>query len=390
MKFSNTVLFLPAWYPNRTHASIGSFIRSHAEALSKQIQVHVLHVCGDEQARRLFELEQSLVNGVETYVLYYRKPASKTKLALLRKAILHGVALFYAYYLYRKNQPRPGVFHVHVLSRSALVPFTLNLFTKTPYYISEHWSRYVPEDGSYKGYLRKAFTKAVVKRSRGLSAVTAYLGTHLQNHALSHPNFKVISNVVRELFVKAPFLNLPDAETGYFVHVSNFARDVKNVLMILEMAKIMQQQNIPFKLVMVGDGDELEAAQAFATREALGNVVFTGFLYDDALLSIMQNAKALVMFSHYETQSVVALESLTLGVPVISSAVGGLAEIVNEQNGILVEPKNTSALVAAIKMFLDTGNRFDRLAIRQAALKKYSPEVIAQEFLDFYKAGTEL
>ncbi len=77
-------------------------------------------------------------------------------------------------------------------------------------------------------------------------------------------------------------------------------------------------------------------------------------------------AAADVVLAPYRTeaQSGVALTAFHFGRPVIATAVGGLPEILDDRNGILVPPEDATALAAAIDDFF---SRRDRAAMERAA-----------------------
>lgn len=380
------VLFLPAWYPSRVHLSTGSFIRSHAEAINGLISVDVFYVCGDEELKKLYSFEKSIINGVGTYILFYRKSKSKYFISQIMKGILYFFGQFYGYYQYRKTNPKPIFFHVHVLTRAAILPYTLKMLGgKLNYFITEHWSRYLPQDDSYKGIFRKKLTKSIVKKSKGITAVSENLKYHMNKHGLLHNNFKVISNVAKDVFFNTEILSSKKA--NHFVHISNFAANCKNVVGILQAFKILQEKGYVFSLKMVGDGDDFELAKQKAAKYNLVNVFFTGFIYGKDVVNAMKEAEALILFSNYETQSVVTIESLKLGIPVIATKVGGIPEIINHTNGILVEPNDVGALSEAIAKIIKQDVVFDSKYIEQEATKKFKASVIAGEFISFYRDG---
>ncbi|MGV3547004.1 MAG: glycosyltransferase [Pedobacter sp.] len=385
MSNASKVLFLPEWYPNKTHLSVGSFIRVHAEAINAKIPVDVLHVCGDVNAERIYSFEKSVVNGVNTYILYYRKSKLKNPISQLIKAVLYVVGQFYGYYLYRKQNSRPLLIHVHVLTRAAILPFIFSLFAKQDYFISEQWTRYLPQDGSYSGKIRKFFANWVAKRSKGISAISQDLKFHMNRHGITNSNFRVISNVVKPIF----FESNNDAKSieNHFCHVSNFKKVHKNIPGTLEAFKLTKDLNLPFSFTMVGDGDDFKKAQQMVEDYALETVNFTGFLYGNDVVEEMAKASALVLFSNYETQGVVIIESLSLGVPVIATDTSAIPEMINETNGILVEPNNVDALAKAIAQIINKEVSFDKDKIKEDAAKKYKGDVIAQQFIEFYRAG---
>ena len=65
-----------------------------------------------------------------------------------------------------------------------------------------------------------------------------------------------------------------------------------------------------------------------------GQVVFVGNKKGVELASLIKDSAALIMFSRYENQPVVILEALACGTPVISTYVGGIAEMLDESNSL--------------------------------------------------------
>lgn len=385
MSNASKVLFLPEWYPNKTHLSVGSFIKVHAEAINAKIPIDVLHVCGDVNAKRIYSFEKSVVNGVNTYILYYRKSKLKDPISQLIKAILYVFGQFYGYYRYRKLNPRPLLLHVHVLTRAAILPFVLSFFRKQDYFISEQWTRYLPQDGSYSGKIRKFFTNWVAKRSKGISAISQDLKFNMNRHGITNSNFRVISNVVKPIFFESN--NDIKSIENHFCHVSNFKKVHKNIPGTLEAFKKVQSHGLPFSLTMVGNGDDFDKAGQMVKELGLDTVNFTGFLYGNDVVEEIAKSSALVLFSNYETQGVVIIESLSLGVPVIATDTSAIPEMIDETNGILVEPNDVEALSKAIAQVITKEVNFDRNRIKADAAKKYKGDVIAQQFIEFYRAG---
>jgi len=81
----------------------------------------------------------------------------------------------------------------------------------------------------------------------------------------------------------------------------------------------------------------------------------------------------------------VILEALCSGLPVISSRVGGVGEVINDNNGIMVESENVSALAAAMQKMIDDYSQYNREAIATDAAKKFSYETVAKQYLQYYE-----
>ena len=98
----------------------------------------------------------------------------------------------------------------------------------------------------------------------------------------------------------------------------------------------------------------------------------------------MQRSHVLVVNSNIENSPCVIGEALCCGLPVIATAVGGIPELINLQNGILITPQSEEALKNAMLNAYHNYNRYNAEQIQSAAVQKFSAEVIAQQFHALY------
>jgi glycosyltransferase involved in cell wall biosynthesis len=103
-----------------------------------------------------------------------------------------------------------------------------------------------------------------------------------------------------------------------------------------------------YQIIMVGDGSEKKNLIWLTKMMKLDHQVrFVG--QQDNVSKWYPYFDILVLPRLKETNfCVIAAESMAAGTPVVASNVPGIAEVVNNQGGILVEPKNTEALATAI------------------------------------------
>lgn len=117
----------------------------------------------------------------------------------------------------------------------------------------------------------------------------------------------------------------------------------------------------PLRLVVVGDGPERPRLEALAqSRGVLDRVEFRGKVSDADLWRAYGSADVFVLPSVLDARGdteglgVVLLEAMNYGVPVIASNVGGIVDIVvDQETGILVPPGDAAALAAALRRLLD-------------------------------------
>jgi glycosyltransferase involved in cell wall biosynthesis len=118
---------------------------------------------------------------------------------------------------------------------------------------------------------------------------------------------------------------------------------------VLEVASRLRDLLPALRWLLVGGGGAESALRAEAERRGLGDrVVFTGFRTDSA--DVLRAADLSVLVSTKEGLSNTLLESLVAGLPVIASRVGGNAEVIIPGTGLLVPPRDASALAAAVEL----------------------------------------
>ena len=103
-------------------------------------------------------------------------------------------------------------------------------------------------------------------------------------------------------------------------------------------------------LLIAGTGPALEEMRALATRLA-ADVKFLGYLEGGALHEIIRGARATVLPSEwYENAPVSVLEAYALGKPVIGANIGGIPELIHEnETGLTFSSGNEPSLIAALR-----------------------------------------
>ena len=176
MKTSPSILFLARWYPDRYDPMPGLFIKRHAEVVAEFAQVAVLYLRAAPENKPGIEISKSVENGVYTVKVYY---GTKTILpSILSKplaGLLFTIAFFKGFAFLQKDWHRPDIVHVNVLTRLGVFALWLKLVYGINYVITEHWSRYLPITGTYRGIVRKFLTRIVVRHASAVSTVSRNL-----------------------------------------------------------------------------------------------------------------------------------------------------------------------------------------------------------------------
>lgn len=109
------------------------------------------------------------------------------------------------------------------------------------------------------------------------------------------------------------------------------------------------------KLFIVGSGPELARLEELTEKEGMTEqVIFAGAVDHDALMRYIKASDVFVLNTSYEGLSHLVLETMAVGVPVVTTTVGGNGEIVTDGvNGYLVKPNDMSALESRITALLE-------------------------------------
>src|SRR5690606_24815376 len=112
----------------------------------------------------------------------------------------------------------------------------------------------------------------------------------------------------------------------------------KGLPTLLEAARIVHLSGIRFRLQLVGDGPLRPAIEAEAARLGLGRIVeFPGWA-PDASATLLPAFDIFVQSSHWEAMSLVGLEAMAAGRPILATTVGENPKVLEEERTALLVP----------------------------------------------------
>lgn len=141
-------------------------------------------------------------------------------------------------------------------------------------------------------------------------------------------------------------------EEMVLVCVANF-RSAKGHEVLLDAMHFLKRENVQFSLWLVGDGNLRPTIEAkIQTLNLAQSVHLLGKRID--VSDILADADVFVLASNWEGMPGVIMEAMASSLPVVSTHVGGIPELVVErETGFLVAPGDARALAAALKQLLD-------------------------------------
>lgn len=182
--------------------------------------------------------------------------------------------------------------------------------------------------------------KFSIEKSDGVTAVSRYLKERTLTHYKIEKEIDVIPNFIDPEEYKKVDDDCVRQRFGLtneriLMHVSNF-RAVKRVADVIRIFEQVQKK-VPSCLILIGDGPERTSCEHLVRELGLQqSVKFLGKQLE--LPSILSAADLFLIPSQQESFGLSALEAMACEVPVISTSVGGLPElVVHNQTGYIAE-----------------------------------------------------
>ena len=177
------------------------------------------------------------------------------------------------------------------------------------------------------------------------------------------------------------------AQRPTLIHIGRVAHE-KNIGFLLQMLHHLRKSLPEILLIIAGEGPALPHLRQQTSKLGLSdNVLFVGYLSRaDALLDCYCAGDAFVFASRTETQGLVLLEAMALGVPVVSTAVMGTKDILEPRRGALVAREDPVQFADTVKRLLQ--NEFLRKRLSKEArdyVKEWSAPMMAERLLEYYQ-----
>ncbi|RXK85031.1 colanic acid biosynthesis glycosyltransferase WcaL [Chlorobaculum sp. 24CR] len=124
---------------------------------------------------------------------------------------------------------------------------------------------------------------------------------------------------------------------------------------LIEACAMLDKAGVPFHLTFVGDGPDRESLQNYTRTNGLDRkVTFTGALGQDKVREHYDRADIFVLASFAEGVPVVLMEAMAKEIPVISTRITGIPELIeHEQDGLLAMPGDPEDLARQIRTLLE-------------------------------------
>lgn len=369
------VLFFTSWYPRPRSKYSGIFFRELAQVISEkadEVIVACVHVKFIGKIDKI-GLVQTTYGSVKEYMWYV--PALIPKW----KYYYDILGRYYTKMLYKKiidKHGKPDIIHAHSALNAAYNVAKLKIDPRIPIVYTEHSSTILNE--KYTAQQKRQIQEAVDKASC-VTAVSRALGDKLENFGKM---VTVIPNLVDTKKFRITKKNKTNAFK--FVYLGNIRQDKGVVILVRAFCEEFAiNENV--SLSIGGDGEYLKALQSLIKSfKCEDRVMLAGAISRDDVSMFLSEGDCFVLPSRYETFGIVCIEAASCGLPLIGTRCGGIEEIINEQNGILIDVDDVIALRQAMRYMRNNAHIYSPELIREDIVKRFGKESVAIHTMEVY------
>jgi glycosyltransferase involved in cell wall biosynthesis len=357
------VLVLPKWYPWPDRPVFGLFCREHARAAALHHDVRVLAFT-PQKLHGVYRLWEDHEEPVPTTRLIYRRPFFRPAAMLTQLLGMREVV----------RRFKPDLIHAHVFEAGFAAVMLAQRLDNVPVVVTEHFTAF--QRGLVTGYDLK-LARYAFRHADLVTPVSEDLRRQLE---LVEPQgrYRVVPNVVD------PSIFHPgDRRTSGPLRLLNVA-SLDEKKRHTDLLDAVARLKLDYTLEIAGEGELADRLQGRAEYLGLDRVRFLGAQSQQQIAERMRAADVFVLSSEFENLPVVLLEATASGLPIVATDVGGVPEIVDDTNGILVPPRDPAALAEAIETVAD--REFDRDALAARARDRYGIEAVGRLWDEIYSS----
>lgn len=203
--------------------------------------------------------------------------------------------------------------------------------------------------------------------------------------AIHHPNVVVIKNVIAQ-----PHIHKIKHEKFTLLFLGLLGQN-KGIYDLLDVLSIHKEALKGKAELLIGGNGEVDKVQRIISERGLQTLAkLQGWVSGEKKVKLLNSADAYILPSYHEGVPISILEAESYGLPIISTKVGGIPEIVADgENGILIIPGDQDSLYQAIITLIDNKNIAISMGNKSLAIaEEHLPEHVEKQLTDMYNKLT--
>lgn len=371
------ILMIPSWYPNKKDPLWGNYFIKQAEALNEYANVSMLHI-NRVGLKEINNLNKEKNTDGYNDKLYSFKFYKKTILNFKSLSIDYSFKKYAksAYEAYKKLvifTGKPDIILVESILPGAMAAKYISNKENIPYIIHEH-SENIMINPIYNKYVKDIIVDAnnyMAVNNNMMNIIKKYRkDCYLVPNFIDTEKFNVKPNKSKNEFI--------------LINISNFYK-VKALEVLFGALDIVVNKNKikNVKLKIIGTGEYKDYYESIANSLNLkSNIEFLGYVDNSEIPNILANSNVLCVSSTFETFCIPIVEALASGIPVITTNCNGPLEIVNKDNGIIVQIGDIEEYAKAIMYMKDNYDKYDSKKLKEYVQNKYDKKQVCKKIIN--------
>ena len=283
--------------------------------------------------------------------------------------------------LIKNNNKSQLVFHTHLV-QAGLVGRFIGLLFGIPVITTRHY-----EERSKKNNLLYIMEDLSLRFNSFVIAISNSVKDHLVNSKyISKDKCIKVYNPLDKIFLDA---NRVSTNSFNITFVGRLHL-VKGISYLIDAFAEINTEIPNAKLFIIGrdDGIKKQILEKIKKHPYKNKIFLLGFLKTEDIKKILSKTSVYVQPSLNEGLGIAAIEAMAMQCPCVFTNVGGLGEIAdNEQNALLVPPKNSKKIFEAVLWHYKNRakSKAKTLNARNYIIREFSPKLIADKYYMLYK-----
>lgn len=255
------------------------------------------------------------------------------------------------------------IIYCHWLSAPAQLSFLLSTITKTPFSVTAHRWDIIDDNNLEKKLSNACFIRLISEHSKSLFSKCLF-DKYNENLTSLYLGVKLDDVKPKECLLKTPFVGICIASLV----------EVKGHIYLFKAIQQVVRKGFNIKFGVIGGGVlKNNLIQLAKDLEILNVIKFYGNLEHQEVIKLLSSHK--IHFSclasidlgagNHEGIPVALMESMSFGIPCISTNTGSISELIeHNENGLLVKDKNTEQLADAIITMISNPDKYHQFSLR--------------------------
>lgn len=359
-----------------------SVICPHSKDLETNFELDSIHVNLFKYLPQFLEMKKSIPDEAKTTI-------GKIKIILM----IIGFFLFSRRFCSKKEN---YILHGHWAFPAGYIAYLLSKKFKKKFIVTVHGSEIAFLEKS--GFLKKITVNALNKSSKVIAG-NNYLKNKLIKLGVSDDNISLIRPIPNFINHDIPINELSKfrekftSKNNKIILFVGRLTEVKGTEYLIRSLQSLKIQN--FHCIIVGEGPLGNQLKKLAhSLNVTDKITFFGSANTNELGLLYNIGDVFVLPSIVDSlggtegTGLVILEAMDVGLPVISTNVGGIPDTIqNEVNGLLVNQKDPKTIANAIEKLLSDNNlRENIIKNSKNTVKEFSPQSIAKKYYEIFNS----